>query len=89
MWHAEKAKITLAMVSEQSVVICSITARQKLNRVIFSVIYLTYKGRHMYVYVINKHDEPLMPCKPQKARVLTERRTAISPADKSAGFLVD
>lgn len=26
----------------------------------------------MYVYVINKHGKPLMPCKPQKARVLLQ-----------------
>ena len=24
----------------------------------------------MFVYVINKHGEPLMPCKPRKARLL-------------------
>ena len=30
----------------------------------------------MYVYVINKHDEPLMPCKPQKARVLLQNGKA-------------
>ena len=30
----------------------------------------------MYVYVINKHGEPLMPCKPQKARVLLQNGKA-------------
>ena len=26
----------------------------------------------MYVYVLNKHGKPLMPCKPRKARVLLQ-----------------
>ena len=30
----------------------------------------------MYVYVINRHGEPLMPCKPQKARVLLQNGKA-------------
>ena len=30
----------------------------------------------MYVYVINKHGEPLMPCKPRKARVLLQNGKA-------------
>ena len=30
----------------------------------------------MYVYVINKHGEPLMPCKPRKARVLLQSKKA-------------
>lgn len=30
----------------------------------------------MYVYVINKHGEPLMPCKPRKARVLLQEGKA-------------
>ena len=34
------------------------------------------KGRHMYVYVINKHGKPLMPCKPRQARVLLQNGKA-------------
>lgn len=30
----------------------------------------------MYVYVINKHGQPVMPCKPQKARVLLQKHKA-------------
>ena len=30
----------------------------------------------MYVYVLNKHGEPLMPCKPRKARVLLQSKKA-------------
>lgn len=30
----------------------------------------------MYVYVLNKHGKPLMPCKPRKARVLLQSRKA-------------
>ena len=30
----------------------------------------------MHVYVINKHGEPLMPCKPRKARVLLQKGKA-------------
>lgn len=30
----------------------------------------------MYVYVINKHGQPIMPCKPQKARVLLQEGKA-------------
>ena len=30
----------------------------------------------MYVYVINKHGEPLMPCGPRKARVLLQNGKA-------------
>lgn len=30
----------------------------------------------MHVYVINKHGQPLMPCKPQKARVLLQKGKA-------------
>lgn len=32
----------------------------------------------MHVYVINKHGQPLMPCKPQKARVLLQSGKAIA-----------
>ena len=30
----------------------------------------------MYVYVINKHGQPVMPCRPQKARVLLQKHKA-------------
>lgn len=30
----------------------------------------------MYVYVINQHGQPLMPCRPQKARVLLKEGKA-------------
>ena len=30
----------------------------------------------MYVYVINRHGEPLMPCGPRKARVLLQNGKA-------------
>lgn len=30
----------------------------------------------MYVYVLNKHGEPLMPCRPRKARVLLQSKKA-------------
>ena len=30
----------------------------------------------MFVYVLNMHGEPLMPCKPRKARVLLEEKKA-------------
>lgn len=30
----------------------------------------------MYVYVINKHGQPIMPCKPRKARVLLQKGKA-------------
>lgn len=30
----------------------------------------------MYVYVINKHGKPIMPCRPQKARVLLQNGKA-------------
>ena len=34
-------------------------------------------GKHnMLVYVLNKHGEPLMPCKPQKARKLLKKEKA-------------
>ncbi|MFA0697663.1 RRXRR domain-containing protein, partial [Vibrio sp. 10N.222.49.C9] len=35
------------------------------------------KEKHaMFVFVLNKNGEPLMPCKPQKARVLLKRGDA-------------
>lgn len=48
------------------------------SRVIFSTIHLTIRkdGIIMYVYVINKHGQPIMPCKPQKARVLLQEGKA-------------
>jgi len=30
----------------------------------------------MFVYVLNKHDKPLMPCKPRKARILLKQKKA-------------
>ena len=33
-------------------------------------------GNDMLVYVLNKHGQPLMPCKPQKARKLLEQGKA-------------
>lgn len=30
----------------------------------------------MYVYVLNQHDEPLMPCSPRKARLLLKQQRA-------------
>ena len=30
----------------------------------------------MFVYVLNKHGEPLMPCKPRKARILLKENKA-------------
>ena len=35
----------------------------------------------MYVYVLNKHGEPLMPCKPRKARVLLQSKKATKSLD--------
>lgn len=29
-----------------------------------------------YVYVLNKHGEPLMPCSPRKARLLLKQKKA-------------
>lgn len=48
------------------------------SRVIFSTIHLTIRkdGIIMYVYVINKHGQPIMPCKPRKARVLLQEGKA-------------
>ena len=30
----------------------------------------------MFVYVLNKHGKPLMPCKPRKARILLKEKKA-------------
>ena len=44
---------------------------------IFSIIDLTERTVSvMYVYVINQHGQPLMPCRPQKARVLLKEGKA-------------
>lgn len=51
------------------------------GRDLFSANNLSFKkGRYqsiMHVYVINKHGEPLMPCKPRKARVLLQSKKAV------------
>ena len=44
---------------------------------VFSIIDLTERAVSvMYVYVINQHGQPLMPCRPQKARVLLKEGKA-------------
>lgn len=44
---------------------------------VFSIIDLTERTVSvMYVYVLNQHGQPLMPCRPQKARVLLKEGKA-------------